>query len=110
MYHSVNKQNAGVTHFGPTHLTCDVCEVCWAKIVPFLDNLVVTHRAHVYDKTCARAQFRQHIPSVLQLHIFRRAIGEHRGYAADISLELIPCYKYGLCWSLLSGFRTYPFL
>jgi hypothetical protein len=47
---SVNKRNLGVTRFGPTHLTCDACEVCWDGIVPLLDSLGVTDRVRVYDK------------------------------------------------------------
>jgi hypothetical protein len=47
---SVNKLNLDVTHFGPTHLTCDACEVCWDGIVPLLDSLGVTDIACVYDK------------------------------------------------------------
>jgi hypothetical protein len=54
VYRNVNKWNLGVTHFWPTHITCDICEVCWARIVPLLDNLEVTGRARVYDKLSSR--------------------------------------------------------
>jgi hypothetical protein len=45
--YSINKRNLGVTRFAPTHFTCDVC---WAGIVPLLDNFGVTDIAHVLDK------------------------------------------------------------
>jgi hypothetical protein len=47
--------NLRITRFGPTHLMWDACDVCWGRIVPLLDNLRVTDRAHICNKTCACA-------------------------------------------------------
>lgn len=46
------KRYLGITGFSPTHLTCDVCEMCWARIDPLLHSLGVTDKARVYNKAC----------------------------------------------------------
>jgi hypothetical protein len=49
------EHNLCVTHFGLTHRTCDICDVCWVGMVPLLDSIGVTDGARVYDKACGRA-------------------------------------------------------
>jgi hypothetical protein len=47
---------------------------------------------------------------VLCCTIVKRAIREHRGYAAEILFGLVAHHKSILCRPLLVEFRTYPFL
>ena len=42
------------------------------------------------------AEFRLCNPVVLQRTMFRRVLGEQRGYAAEISHDHMSCHKHGL--------------
>jgi hypothetical protein len=64
----------------------------------------------ICDEPRVRTRFWRHNPIVLCCTIVRRATGEQRGYAAEISFELMGHHKSLLCRSLLGGFRAYPFL
>jgi hypothetical protein len=55
-------------------------------------------------------RFRRHSPIVLCCTIVSHAIGEQRGYAAEISFGLMDHHKSMLYRTLLRGFRIYHFL
>jgi hypothetical protein len=55
-------------------------------------------------------RFRWHNIVVLHCTIYGRMNGEQRGYAAEISFELVACHKSLLYRSEMGGFRTYLFL
>jgi hypothetical protein len=69
----------------------------------------VTERG-ICDESRVRMRFWCHNSIVLRCNIVGRAIGEQRGYAAEILFGLIAHHKSMLCRPLLGGFRTYPFL
>jgi hypothetical protein len=64
----------------------------------------------ICDNPQVGTRFRRHNFVVLHCTIVRCVIGEQRGYAAEISFRLMCRHKSMLCRSLLSEFRTYPFL
>jgi hypothetical protein len=55
-------------------------------------------------------RFQCHNPVILYCTIVGHAIGEQRGYAAEILFELAARHKSMLCQSLLCEFSTYYFL
>jgi hypothetical protein len=64
----------------------------------------------IYDEPQVQMRFRCHNFVVLHFTIVGRAIGEQRGYAAEITFELVARNKFMLCRPLLDGFRIYPLL
>jgi hypothetical protein len=70
----------------------------------------VGDRACYCDEPQVRTRFQCHNPVVLRWTIVEHAIGEQRGYAAEILFRLVAHHKSILCQPLLGRFRTYPFL
>jgi hypothetical protein len=100
-----------VTHFGPTCLTCVMHLRCEGPELSLFWTASewVTERG-ICDEPRVRMRFQYHNLVVLYCIIIGRAIGEQWGYAARILFELIAHHKSMLCWPLLCGFTTYPFL